>query len=294
MTAKETLYDGTTWTDQRARYAFPILLQLAKTGEKFTYGKLDKEIAQQNNVKITPVVAGYGKVLEIVGQALNELSQEWNEEIPPLTILIVNVDSGMPSPGVDGFLRRYVSKSIEDKLTPHNRTAMIERATEAVHNYARWDEVAAYFDLVIPGTISDADPIPLPKPGTPRGGEGKDHLELKTYVANHPELFRSIGKFDLGSIEFRLDSGDEIDVLFQNDELALAVEVKTSTAPLGELTRGIFQCVKYRAVLRAMFTIDSKPTHVKVILVTPQQLTSEYEIACHRLGISYQKISNLS
>jgi len=296
MTAKETFDNGTSWTEERARLALPILLSLAKSAHKITYRNLDKEIAVQTGQPPIRVLVVYGKVLELVGQALNELSEEWQEEIPPLTILAVSEGKGEPSSGVDGFLQRYVTKSTSENLTPNNRSAMIERATNAAHNYSRWDDVAEYFGVSISGELPETEPIQLAKP-TPilgGGGESKAHLALKKHIAEHPELFSSYGDFKNGTIEFRLDSGDEVDVLFQNNEQTLAVEVKTDTASQGELTRGIFQCVKYRAVLRAMYDIEGKLINVQTILVTPQQLSDSHKNATHRLNVNWLKVNKVA
>lgn len=290
MIAKQMMEEGTTWTAVQARYTLPILLSLAKTGQKLTYQALDAEIALQYNQPVTPVVVGYGRVLEIIGRSLIQLSQEWQEEIPPLTILIFNKNSGNPSPGVNDFLKRYLSKSGSERLTNNNRRAMIERATNAVHNYGRWDEVAAYFDITLPGALSESDPIDLPPPPAMLGGESDAHLALKEFVAAHPELFARYGQFSSGQLEYRLLSGDEVDVLFQNDEVTLAVEVKTTSAPEGELTRGLFQCVKYRAVLRAMHDVKGELANVLAILVTPQALPASHLHAAERLDVPWQKI----
>jgi hypothetical protein len=68
-------------------------------------------------------------------------------------------------------------------------------------------------------------------------------------LADHPEAVGAFGKFKEGKIECRLASGDRLDVLFTNDKTRLAAEVKTSDAPSDEVQRGVFQCVKYRAIL---------------------------------------------
>ena len=46
-------------------------------------------------------------------------------------------------------------------------------------------------------------------------------------------------------------SGDSLDVLFFDSNRRIAVEVKGASAPVGEVIRGLFQCVKYEAVLDA-------------------------------------------
>lgn len=291
MNAKESMNLGTEWRVDKAWSALTVMLSLAKTGQLLTYQGLDQEISHLTGQPTMKVVVSYGRVLEIVGRSINVLSEEWLEEIPPLTILIVNKNKDVPSEGVDPFLHRYVSKSMQGKLTDNNRRAMIDRATNAVHNYTRWDEVAEYFGVEIPGSLSESDPISLDSPPTRMGGESEAHLKLKDYIANHPELFTKLGEFSKGNIEYRLPSGDVVDVLFQNEDMSLAVEVKTADAPHGELTRGIYQCVKYRAVLRAMHDVAGELLHVQTILATPQALPTQHMNAVKRLNISWQKVT---
>ena len=290
MQAKQLLQEGSTWTDDRARLALPILLVTAKAARVLTYQELDRQIARAYGVAVTPVVAGYGKVLEIVGGSLNLLSAEWGTEIPPLTIVVLNKDSGEPGSGVDNFLRRYVARSSAEQVTPNNRREMIKRATDAVHNDTRWDEVAAYFGSALPMMGDESQPIPLVKPPTRLGPESAAHLALKNHIAGHPELFADLGTFEKSQMEYRLDSGDEVDVFFYNDEQALAVEIKTGAAPAGELTRGLYQCVKYRAVLRAMYHVAGKLVNVQSVLVTPQSLSPMHRAAADRLGVPWQRV----
>ncbi len=54
-----------------------------------------------------------------------------------------------------------------------------------------------------------------------------------------------------GEVEVSLHSGDSLDVLFFDSNRRIAVEVKGASAPVGEVIRGLFQCVKYEAVLDA-------------------------------------------
>jgi hypothetical protein len=288
-TAKQKMDEGRKWKDRNARLALRILLSLAKSGQKRTYQGLDQEIHELYNEPITSGLRPYRFVLRKIGESLNQLSDRWHEEIPPLTALIINKGTGEPSRGVDDFLERYVSRRLGTDLTAHNRSVMIERATQAVYSYARWDDVAAYFEVDPPKLL--ADPIELPTPPKRLGGETEEHLKLKEHVAAHPELFAEFGDFGTGESEFILRSEDKVDVLFQSDELLLAVEIKAANVQDGELTRGIFQCVKYRAILRAMHHIDGELKHVQAVMVTPKLLPWKHRQAINRLGLHWRKVS---
>ena len=54
-----------------------------------------------------------------------------------------------------------------------------------------------------------------------------------------------------GLREFSLASADRPDVLFQCTSDVIAVEVKSHISNEADLQRGIYQCVKYRALVRA-------------------------------------------
>ena len=293
-TARDYFDAGSTWTDDTARQALPLLLSLAKTGRRWTYGELSRVIEGRVDLPASKFTIRYNTVLTKIGTMLNLLSDEWQREVPPLTILIVSGTRDEPSKGVNDFLERYVTEERVGHLTTNNRKAMVDRATGAVHNFGDWDQVADYFGVTIPEATpldrSDAQAIILPPPIPLRGAESPAHLALKQYVAHHPELFAKYGKFEPGALEFRLFSGDEVDVVFQNLEMTLVVEVKTGDAAPGELTRGLFQCVKYRAVLRAMYELLSEPMPVQAVLATPQQPRDESKRAAERLGVAWKRI----
>ncbi|CAN5872041.1 hypothetical protein BH10CHL1_BH10CHL1_30730 [soil metagenome] len=70
----------------------------------------------------------------------------------------------------------------------------------------------------------------------------------------------------------------------------LAVEVKAADASAGELTRGIYQCIKYCAVLRAMNHVVGELCTVNVILATPKHLLSSHINAARRLRVYWQQV----
>jgi hypothetical protein len=291
QTARDTMLEGSRWTDENARRALPLLLMLAKTRGVWTYGELNRELVRRYKLPPRKSARGYGPVLSKIASAIDQLSAEWEHRLPPLTILIRDAGSGDPNEGFDEFLQRYVSAEQAGKLTEHNRHVLVERATEAVYRCEDWDAVAAYFDVTIPThDASEAKPIALPLPGPLGDGESEAHAALKRYVAAHPELFADFGSFGPGTMEALLLSGDEVDVLFASDDQTLGVEVKTGDAAPGELTRGLYQCVKYRAVLQAMHAVKGELKRVQVVLVTPQALSVEHQEAAGRLAVKTKKV----
>jgi hypothetical protein len=105
------------------------------------------------------------------------------------------------------------------------------------------------------------------------GGESEHHKALKAYVAAHPALFGAPADAQ-AILEFDLLSGDRIDVVFQTPNEWVAVEVKSSISGPEDCIRGIFQVIKYRAVLKAQAAWENHtaPRSVRVLLVLEGQL----------------------
>lgn len=79
--------------------------------------------------------------------------------------------------------------------------------------------------------------------------EGLRHLKLKEYVAHNPKCV-GISAGIAGQMEFPFLSGDECDVVFEvSDDKAVVVEIKNGER--GELVKGIYQAIKYRALMIA-------------------------------------------
>ena len=69
-----------------------------------------------------------------------------------------------------------------------------------------------------------------------------------------------------GEVEEGLYSGDRLDVFFADSNQHVAVEVKGRSAPLTEIMRGLFQCVKYEAVLEAQARVKGLQLDCKALL----------------------------
>lgn len=94
------------------------------------------------------------------------------------------------------------------------------------------------------------------------GGEGKDHKNLKLWVAKNPD---SIGlpKTAKPFIEHRFESGDYVDIAFElPNKHWVAVEIETNIP-----YPGAHQAIKYRALLAAQRKLELNSDQVKATLV---------------------------
>jgi hypothetical protein len=98
------------------------------------------------------------------------------------------------------------------------------------------------------------------------GGEGQDHRRLKEFIAANPQIVGLPAGLK-AMLEYPLPSGDCVDVLFQNGDAWIAVEVKGRHSPEADVARGIFQCIKYQAVVEAYQTSQELPPDARAILV---------------------------
>ena len=119
-----------------------------------------------------------------------------------------------------------------------------------------------------------------------KGGlESEDHKRLKVHIATHPEILGLRANVAHGVNEYGLPSGDELDVLFREGDEWIAVEVKSQISDDGDLVRGLFQCVKYHAVLEAFLLSTGRAPNVRTVLVIARQLPEELVPLKNVLGI---------
>lgn len=275
--------------------ALPILLRWAKEGESHTYTDLARELHDRNGHSIKHVL-NYGRVAGGVAQAIEWLSGQWKEPIPPLHVIVVNKNKGMPGEGAATIVPSYFDDKPMD--TPEQRRAHFEEALQDVITYPHWDRVARALDAPILEPDAGEKPqneaqrvIPLPRVQQGGGPESAEHQALKKWVANQPEEFMDYGSFTTGTNEKLLSSGDRLDAHFDNGKQRLAVEVKTSRCSEDELQRGVYQAVKYRAILRAEQKAIRHVPNGEAILVCTRVPSAETLVLIKRLQVHFQQVS---
>jgi hypothetical protein len=108
---------------------------------------------------------------------------------------------------------------------------------------------------------------------------------LRLWVHANPGLVRQKYANAVSETEFVLDSADRVDVLFRTGEGVVAVEVKSRDSNLVDLRRGVFQCIKYRAVLQAMDIREDDL--VDTMLVTEEPPPGEIKALLKKHEISH-------
>lgn len=256
---------------QRARLALPMLVRQAKAQKTIFYADLAAELGMRNPRNLNFVLGS-------VGRTLQRLGKERGIEIPPIQCLVINRRKALPGDGVGVF----ISKEDFRKMSKWQQRALVKAQLQQIYAYPGWDEVLAAFAL---------QPAPLDfsrlvnAAARRGGGESEAHRRLKEHVATHPEVVGLRASSGQGQTEHVLPSGDKLDVLFRQGDDWIAVEVKSHVSDYGDLARGIFQCVKYQAVLEAYLLSTAQAGNVRTVLVTTQDLSAELRSLKNMLGV---------
>lgn len=259
-------FDGDKLYQQRARVVLPMLVRQAWSGQPVRYEMLAAEAGIPN-----PRNLNYP--LGCIGERLDALADEWDDEIPHIQSLVAGKATRLPGDGFDGFLRRQGYDWDEGDKT--ERRAVIQEYWTKVYEYPYWADVLEELNLE-PAPVPAADEIEAARRFG--GGEGEEHRALKAFLCDNPHLVGLRPGSPAGKSEICLPSGDSVDVVFESARYIHAVEVKPANAPISDVTRGLFQCVKYRAVIRANLRHASDRRRVSAVLALggtfPEKLTS--------------------
>jgi hypothetical protein len=95
---------------------------------------------------------------------------------------------------------------------------------------------------------------------------------LKNYVAVHPEILGLPASVGRGEVEYILPSRDCLDVLFRHAHEAVCAEVKSAISDEADIVRGIFQCVKYSALLEAEQATRGDEPNARTVLILESHL----------------------
>lgn len=268
-----------------SREKVPLIIQLlarwAVEGKtNGTYTEVLKYLGYTNSCS----AFGYmlGKVQDVIDtlNKTDEFSKE-EEKIPSLNSLCTK--NGVPSNGF-GFVRPGY-----EKLTEEEKKEVTTLWTSKAISYGKkWFKVLDRLGIepINDFTQQEIEAITQKPKDRIGGGEGSAHRELKNRICNNPDII-GYDNVKHAATEEVLPSGDKLDVYFElNNGDIVAVEVKSATSDDDDHKRGIFQCVKYQAVLEAMQSIRKTGNNITVILVTETELSTLNEKLAKQLKIN--------
>ena len=282
-----SILEGHSWTKRTARSGFPILVEYVRNRREITYSEWNAEIVRRG-IGSHVFVVQYGYPAGTIGDACEAYAAETGVPVPPINLMVVNKKTRVPGPGADNYFRRFCARFLDCDVDPKRlslraKRALVDRAQEEIFDFPSWGDV-----LEACGLTDTEAPRSKPKRRRPRrsgwrtGPESDEHKRLKKQVADDPALV-GLKTDENGAQEHTLWSGDRLDVYFER--AAVGVEVKTTDAGFDEIHRGIFQCVKYRAVLRAQQIHDRRIPTADCLLALGGALPEELEEIVSLFGI---------
>lgn len=223
-------------TAAKALEAIPHLVAIAEQrGDAITYKQLGEAIGMHH--RPLRFVLGHLRDDILIPRGL-----------PLLNCLVVNADTRMPG---ESWLPagQQLPESLED------RRAQFEAFRDDVFDYRSWRPLLEELGLdPAPASLEQLKAVAaeaVARSWRGGGGESEYHARLKRHVASNPAV---LGLSPTASyIEHVLLSGDRADVAFELDGEWAMAEIKTGA--LGELVRGVYQSVKYRAVGEAQYGV---------------------------------------
>ncbi len=249
----------------------------------FTYAEIAKLVNYPEPYTGNLFGNNIGMTLGTIGELLQDIKIEnWNNRIPVIQSLIVSSTTNFPSYGLKAFVNGYDSFTTEEKVTfTLSEYQLIFEFGE------RWTQVLDALGI----TIDEINNKSSKQLYNPFGSEGSpEHIKLKEYIKDNGYYFGYSGP-GKGIIEYPLRSGDFIDVVFKDSEIIRAYEAKSVRSGFDDIQRGIFQCVKYKAVLEAEIKVNIKESlKVDCSLVIETEMPKELVTFCEKLGIKYYPV----
>ena len=255
------------------------LIHAARSHRTMTYGQVKRRLEGECGFDVIfPVAVG-----RVAGAAMNRILK-YVPDAPLLNVLLVQSTTGLPGSGAVGYLARRYPKIRWLRKVDADKGArwrgLIEKEAARVYGYAHWDEVYRLtYSRRLPAV--NVDLAGKERDGTGRGGgEGANHRALRLKVTREPSLVRRGLRSEDTETEVELLSGDRVDVVSVAKDGTVAIEVKSRDSDWNDLRRGVYQCVKYRAVLAAQ-DIRQEPT-VESWLVTERDLPGDLKALARR------------
>ncbi len=265
--------DGSKLYHERARIVLPILVRQAKAMQPIFYSDLAKEVGMSN-----PRTLNYP--LGSIGRSLTALADELDIEIPMIQSLVINKNNQLPGDGIGGFIMK--SKDKYRRLPKQQRRELFKALYLDVYAFDKWDLVLS--KLGLKPVYNDVESLVKASKGAAGNGEGVEHKRLKNYIYRNPEIINATNLLSRAK-EKDLASGDRLDVSFESAKSWIAVEVKSKVSGEFDLTRGVFQVIKYEAVMAAELAAFGRRLDVDVVLVIESEPVHKISALANTLAV---------
>ena len=231
----------------RARKALPILVRQAKAQQTITYTDLAIELEMPNPENLNFVLGAIGNSLK----KLKKLEKILREPIPLINVIVINKNSLLPGSGIGLFLTDRERDRFKNGSNEEKKRLLEDNYYSKLYNFQHWDKVLSELKL---SPIEQKEIIPKFKPKKKshgKGGESAEHKAFKKYISLNPQVLGIKKKPFYTKPEHSFPTLDRVDVLFKVDKRWIGVEAKAIHSDREDILRGLYQCVKYKALLKA-------------------------------------------
>jgi hypothetical protein len=226
-------------TELTKKYAMMVLPQLVH------YAQMGKEIEYKQLAAISGL-PHHRPLNNVLGFIRDEICLPRN--LPRINSIVVNKTTHEPG---ESFLENGTSN-----LTAEEYTARFREEWDKAILFTGWNDLLNELGLSAvqsSETELDIEAREYNRAMSRRGGiggEGPRHRALKQFIAKKPQLI-DLSALKTPTMEYSFPSADECDVLVDLVDGSYAiVEIKVGDID-GELVKGIYQLIKYKALLIA-------------------------------------------
>jgi hypothetical protein len=276
------------------------LIPVALDSSTMTYGEVKRRLEVEENFStIFSIRPGFA------AGSLMEHLERIDPAAPLINVLVVDQKTRQPSEGAGSFMaRRFaeprLARDLAKQAYPVLWKECFDRAAGEVYEYTaeQWAELyrrafgrQLTIERIQRGRSSRK--IGTEKDGLPSGrrygagGEGPFHKSLRLWVKDNPQALRRAFAGVRAETEVDLESGDRVDAVYFCEDRTVVIEVKSRISNDVDLMRGVYQCIKYRAVKQAMDVRGD--AMVEAFLVTESEVSGEIAALMTRHGIKHFK-----
>jgi hypothetical protein len=271
------------------------LVATALDNSFLTYGEAKRRLEQKVGFKR---IARAGRTGLTAGTMVDKLLAI-DSEAPLLNVLLVEQATELPSDGAGS----YLATRFEEPLLRHQNAKdrypnlwrrTFDKAAGEVYatSEAEWQRLfkAVYGEPLQASQIAEdrnKRQAGTEKDGLQYGrhGEGPNHRALRLWVCANPGLINSNFANATTETEVTLDSADRVDAVFRFMDRFFAIVVKSSDSNAIDLRRGVYQCIKYRAIMDAMDIRQA--CAILAMLVTEVKLPGEIQALLKKHNIKH-------
>lgn len=276
---------------------FRWLVVAALTGDVMYYGQVADRLEREAGFAHIPVSRRMGVLAGLLQTRLIEA----DSSAPLLNLLLVSSDTKLPGNKAGEIMARRERKprlaepGFVDRHQEEWR-GLVARYTAEVRRYSAEDWAALHVkaewwdDLSASEIRADVDARFAIRSddgaiGGAAGGEGPYHAALRAWLIEDPTRLSRRFRGASGETEVPLLSGDRVDAVYRHPEVTVVVEAKSRISDEADHLRGVYQCVKYRAVLAAMELHLGPP--IEAWLVTENPLSPTVRTLVDQHGIRH-------